>query len=106
MIDFSNFHYLDNETDEVKKAINDRWGSVENFYFDLFLVHSRVIVKYYNPSCDISKIKELYEATGAVYNFDDISHSISDRVLMDVFSKNKNQLFKNKDNLGYVTTSN
>ena len=93
MKDFSNFHFLDNETDEVKNTINAKWGIIENFYYDLYLVYSRDFIKYYISNYDISKIKELYESTGAVSNFDDIGDAIKEIVNNEVLSKNKDHLF-------------
>lgn len=93
MKDFSNFHYLDNETDGVKKAICDKWGSIENFYKAIYKVYSKVRQANYNPNSYLSIIREYYEATGANSNFDDICDSIGEIVDNEVLSENKDQLF-------------
>ena len=93
MKDFSNFHLLDNETNEVKNTINDKWGSIENLYKELYRIASKVKQPEYNPNSDLSIIREKYEETGANSNFDDLYDEISAIVDNEVLSENKDQLF-------------
>jgi len=93
MKDFSNFHLLDNENDDVKKAFNDKWGSIENFYKEMYRIASKVKQPEYNPNSDLSIIREKYEEIGANSNFDDLYDEISAIVDNEVLSENKDQLF-------------
>ena len=93
MKDFSNFHLLDNETNEVKNTINDKWGRIENLSQELYRIASKVKQPEYNPNSDLSIIREKYEETGANSNFDDLYDEISAIVDNEVLSENKDQLF-------------